>query len=155
MDADKKTRATNEYVGMSNEQLNHQEENYKMLIKNAKRAIRDRQKEIADLELNIKKYTNALHRIETARGKVGNIEYTTILNVHVKRESECINHGRPYYSPSDWREFLVYNFDVCKVNKQDFNKAKEKIIQQLISSDNSDDKTALYTAITQFKKTNE
>ena len=39
--------------------------------------------------------------------------------------------------------------------KQDFNKAKEKIRQQLIASDNSDDKTALYTAITQFKKTNE
>ncbi len=32
---------------------------------------------------------------------------------------------------------------------QDFNKAKEKI------SDKSDDKAALYTAITQFKKTNE
>lgn len=39
--------------------------------------------------------------------------------------------------------------------KQDFNKAKEKIRQQLIASDNSDDKTALYTAITQFKKINE
>lgn len=38
---------------------------------------------------------------------------------------------------------------------QDFNRAKEKIRQQLIASDNSDDKTALYTAITQFKKTNE
>ena len=39
--------------------------------------------------------------------------------------------------------------------KQDFNKAKEKIRQQLINSDNSGDKSAIYTAITQFKKTNE
>ncbi len=38
---------------------------------------------------------------------------------------------------------------------QDFNKAKEKIRQKLIGSDVSNDKNALYTAITQFKKTNE
>ena len=38
---------------------------------------------------------------------------------------------------------------------QDFNKAKEKIRQQFIASDKSDDKATLYTAITQFKKTNE
>ncbi len=38
---------------------------------------------------------------------------------------------------------------------QDFNKAKETIRQKLIESDKSNDKTALYTAITQFKKTNE
>jgi len=38
---------------------------------------------------------------------------------------------------------------------QDFNKAKEKIRQQLIYLDKSDDKATLYTAITQFKKTNE
>jgi len=39
------------------------------------------------------------------------------------------------------------------INKID--KAKEKIRQQLISSDNSNDKIATFTAITQFKKTNE
>ena len=39
--------------------------------------------------------------------------------------------------------------------KEDFNKAKEKIRQTLIVSDKSNDKTALYTAMTQFKKTNE
>ena len=35
------------------------------------------------------------------------------------------------------------------------NKAKNKIRQELIASDNSNDKTAIYTAITQFRKTNE
>ena len=38
---------------------------------------------------------------------------------------------------------------------QDFNKAKEKIRQQLIASDKSADKTVFYTAMTQFKKTND
>ena len=38
---------------------------------------------------------------------------------------------------------------------QDFNRAKEKIRQKLIASDKSFDKAAVYTAITQFKKTNE
>ena len=40
-------------------------------------------------------------------------------------------------------------------NIEEFNKAKEKIKQQLIASDKSTDKTALYTALTQFKKINE
>ena len=38
---------------------------------------------------------------------------------------------------------------------QDFNKAKEKIRQELIASDKSGDKTVVYTAMTQFKKINE
>lgn len=40
-------------------------------------------------------------------------------------------------------------------NIEKFNRAKEHIKQTIIASDNSNDKTALYTAITQFKKTNE
>lgn len=39
------------------------------------------------------------------------------------------------------------------INKID--KAKEKIRQKLIVADKSNDKIATYTAITQFKKTNE
>ena len=35
------------------------------------------------------------------------------------------------------------------------DKAKDKIRQKLIESDASNDKAAIYTAITQFKKTNE
>jgi len=35
------------------------------------------------------------------------------------------------------------------------NRAKGKIRQMLIESDSSDDKSAIYTAVTQFKKTNE
>ena len=40
-------------------------------------------------------------------------------------------------------------------NIEKFNQAKEKIKQKIIYSDNSNDKTTVYTAITQFKKTNE
>ena len=36
-----------------------------------------------------------------------------------------------------------------------FDEAKEKIKQTIISSDTSKDNSVLYTAITQFKKTNE
>ena len=44
-----------------------------------------------------------------------------------------------------------------KINEyiDSLDKAKEAIRQKLIASDKSNDKTALYTAITQFKKTNE
>ena len=35
------------------------------------------------------------------------------------------------------------------------DKAKNKIKQKIIASDNSNEKIATYTAITQFKKTNE
>ena len=39
--------------------------------------------------------------------------------------------------------------------KEDFDKAKEAITRKLIESDISNDKIALYTVITRFKKTNE
>ena len=50
-----------------------------------------------------------------------------------------------------------YSTDQLSLHKniEKFNKAKEEIKQRLIAADNSNDKTALYTAITQFKKTNE
>ncbi len=37
----------------------------------------------------------------------------------------------------------------------DFNKAKERIKQQIISSDKTQDNSLVYTAISQFKKNNE
>ncbi len=38
---------------------------------------------------------------------------------------------------------------------KDFDKAKERMKQQMISSDNSKDNSVLYTAMTQFKKNHE
>ena len=130
MGADKKVRTSNEYVGMSIEQLNHQEDICKMMIRQSKSDIQEKQKEIAELERVIKNYTNSLHRIETAKTKVGNIEYTAILVVHVETKEVRKDTSVPfsqygYYSPSDYKSFLVYNFEVIKVNKKDFNKAGE------------------------------
>lgn len=132
MGAEKRVRTTNEYVGMSIEQLNNQERTCKAMISSAKRDIQEKQKEIADLEQVIKNYTNSLHRIETAKSKVGDIEYTAILVVRVETKEVRKDTSRPfnqysYFSPSDYKSFLVYNFDVIKVNKRDFNKAGETL----------------------------
>ena len=54
------------------------------------------------------------------------------------------NKSQKHYSTQDLQK-----------NIEKFNKAKEKIKQNLIASDTSKDKTTLYTALTQFKKTNE
>ena len=40
-------------------------------------------------------------------------------------------------------------------NIEKFNRAKENLKQKIITSDNSNDKTAIYSAMVQFKKTNE
>ena len=56
------------------------------------------------------------------------------------------NNSQKYYSTKQ--------SDLQK-NIEKFNKAKEKIRQELIASDTSKDKNAIYTALTQFKKTNE
>ena len=45
-------------------------------------------------------------------------------------------------------------FDIIK-SENALNKAKERIKQNLISSDKSQDNSVIYTAITHFKKTNE
>lgn len=40
-------------------------------------------------------------------------------------------------------------------NIEKFNRAKENLKQKIITSDNSNDKTAIYSAMVQFKKINE
>ena len=48
-----------------------------------------------------------------------------------------------------------YSNESIAENIKKFNQAKEKIKQEIIASDKSADNSILYTAITQFKKTNE
>ncbi len=141
MSSEKKTRTVNEFNGMSVEQLQNQVMICKTMIDGAKREIKRKQKEIAEQEAIIKQYTNALHRIETAKSKVGDIEYTPILLVSVKseREMKYPNIQHSYYSPSDWKSFLVYNFAVYKVNKDDFNKAGACLYNSAM-----DEKTPVY-----------
>ena len=52
------------------------------------------------------------------------------------------------------KHYSTQEHDLLK-NIANFNKAKEKIRQKLIVSDESKDKNAIYTAYTQFRKTNE
>ena len=49
----------------------------------------------------------------------------------------------------------IARFNELQQSVQALNEAKEKIKQQMISSDNSSDNSVVYTAITNFKKTNE
>lgn len=49
----------------------------------------------------------------------------------------------------------IARFNELQQSVQALNKAKEKIKQQMISADNSSDNSVVYTAITNFKETNE
>ena len=49
----------------------------------------------------------------------------------------------------------IARFNELQKSMQALNKAKEKIKQQMISADNSSDNSVVYTAITNFKETNE
>ena len=122
MSSEKRVRTPNEFNGMSLEQLQHKADVCHMMIDNAKREIKRYQKEIEKQESIVKDYTNALRRIETAKNKVGDIEYITILVVWVKIERLWKYPDKPYrgyYSVSDWKSVLIYNFAVNKVNKND------------------------------------
>ena len=48
-----------------------------------------------------------------------------------------------------------YNNLLIKKEIQNFDKAKERMKQKMIASDNSIDNSVIYTAINQFKKNNE
>lgn len=126
MSSEKRVRTPNEFNGMSLEQLQHKADVCHMMIDDAKSEIKWHQKEIEKQESIVKDYTNALRRIETAKNKVGDIEYITILVVWVKIERLWKYPDKPYrgyYSVSDWKSVLIYNFAVNKVNKNDYNKA--------------------------------
>ena len=47
------------------------------------------------------------------------------------------------------------NNNVVKKSFDDFNRAKERIKQQIINSNKTQDNSLVYTAISQFKKNNE
>lgn len=66
------------------------------------------------------------------------------------------NHHNPTKDPVKIARYkeLKKRFDIIK-SEQALNKAKEAIRQKIISSDKSSDNNVIYTAITNFKKTNE
>ena len=66
------------------------------------------------------------------------------------------NHHNPTKDPikiARYNELKKY-FDIKK-SEIALNKAKEKIKQKIIASDKSKDNSVVYTAMTNFKKTNE
>jgi hypothetical protein len=76
---------------------------------------------------------------------------------YIKLEYEVLNnHHNPTKDPVKIARYneLKKILDIKK-SEEALNKAKEKIKQKLIASNNPNDKAAVFTAITQFKKTNE
>ena len=76
---------------------------------------------------------------------------------YTRLEYEVLNnHHNPTKDPVKIARYneLKKILDIKK-NEDALNDAIEKVKQKIIKSDKSNDKTALYTAITQFKKINE
>ena len=75
---------------------------------------------------------------------------------YAQLEYEISNNN---HNPKDQIKINRYNelkkhFDIIK-SENALNKAKERIKQNLISSDKSQDNSIIYTALTHFEKTNE
>jgi hypothetical protein len=62
--------------------------------------------------------------------------------------------GKDYYNQNRHNLEQYGNLHIKK-EVQKFDKAKERMKQQMIISDNSKDNSVLYTAMTQFKKNHE
>ena len=76
-------------------------------------------------------------------------------NVLVGEFARFLNESliKNYYKQSK-DSGLLYN-NSQKKSFDDFNRAKERIKQQIINADNSQDNSLVYTAMTQFKKRKE
>ena len=64
------------------------------------------------------------------------------------------NLNKNYYNQKS-ENLKQYGDLHIKKEIQDFDRAKERMKQKMIASDNSIDNSVIYTAITQFKKNNE
>jgi hypothetical protein len=73
-----------------------------------------------------------------------------LLQEFYRLEKELSNQPYSTVSPSK-----LARFNELKKYVQAFENAKEKIKQRMISADKSPDNSVIFTAITNFKKTNE
>lgn len=133
----KKQRTPNEYIGMSEKELDSeqrytvsQKENLQWQIKSNMNKIAELEKQIEGFKQGIVKLNNQLKRIETARKHSSQIELVNI--IYVYKDSVCIDKDpgryKGYYFQSMTKDLVMYNFRVVQVNKADYNKAN-KIIE--------------------------
>ena len=73
----------------------------------------------------------------------------------VKNFDENTHNKILLYEKNLHKKLQHYSNESIIKNIEKFNQAKEQIKQKIIASDKSQDNSVLYTAITQFKKTNE
>jgi len=102
---------------------------------------------MADYEIN--KFNNIIFD----NGKKQQI-HDPLWEEYAQLEYEVLNnHHSPQNKINRYNE-LKKHFDIVK-SENALNKAKEKIKQRMIESDKSPNNSVVYTAITNFKKTNE
>lgn len=130
----KKQRTPNEYIGMSEQELDRehgyivrQKESLQWDIKSNMNKIAELEKQIEGFKKGIVNLNNQLKRIETARKHSSQIELVNIISVY--KDSVCIDKDpgryKGYYFQSMTKDLVLYNFRVLQVNKADYNKANK------------------------------
>lgn len=162
----------NKYMGMSEEQLNLEQQQCEMYIRQQMEDIEDYKVKIGKSMAVIKATKKKLQKIQEAKQEVKNINYITMMQIY-KRSSSVLKKGckLPQYI-SNYKDYVEYRFDIQKCNKQNYRYAtkfiatskgfmsweKEKFTQEIIKAIKDYDVTLVVieegtaVATTQIKK---
>ena len=113
----------NKYIGYSADELQQRENVLNEQISYFLRQIEKEKQKIKELRTEMKAYQNDLDLVKEAKDSTDNVDLEFIIEVTKAIKSEYIGQKPSYYySPSDFKEYVVYNYSVFKVNAQDREK---------------------------------
>lgn len=113
----------NKYKGYSASELSQQENFLNEQIIYFMREIEEEKNKIKKLRSMVKSYQNDLDLLKEAKDYTDKVELDYIIEVTKATKSEFIGQ-KPvsYFSPSDFKDYVVYQYSVYKANAQDRHK---------------------------------
>lgn len=121
----------NKYIGMSNEELNRVELSLNSVKRITLNKIEEYKQNIKVCQTSIKETDKKLEEVREARQHTKDISVCNIICVKKETESKFIgnpdNHVAAYYSRREWKDFIVYYFNVLECNVIDHTKSRSSL----------------------------
>lgn len=118
----------NKYMGYSFEELTQRENLLNQQISYFVREIESEKQKIKEIKAQMKAYQSELDLVKEAKESTDKVELEFIIEVTKSTKREYIGKTPvSYYSPSNFKDYVVYQYSILKANAQDRQKFRTRI----------------------------
>ena len=118
----------NKYMGYSSEELKQRENLLNQQISHFVREIENEKQKIKEIKAQMKAYQSELDLVKEAKESTDKVELEFIIEVTKTTKREYIGKiPVSYYSPSNFKDYVVYQYSILKANAQDRQKFRIRI----------------------------